>query len=259
LLVATQAALAKDISFNDLSPAAQREAQTELKSGTLKKVESVKYQGRDIYALTFQRADGSPKYIYLNPDGTYVHDQSLAKASSGSPASAGVATAGAAGKEVPLTQVPEAVQRTIKTETHSGPLSRIMQQPHNGGLMYEAFFRLPNGQEKAIYLNPDGSYVQEGARTARSWDVLGNSTVAPRAATPQQLSFSQLPAAVQNAFRTEAGASRIQNIRSTQVNGQTVYEAEINRNGQRQQVRVNAAGTVLNSGAAQSTVGTTRP
>jgi hypothetical protein len=174
LACAAQTAFAKDISFNDLPAPAKREAQTELKSGTLKKVESVNYQGHTIYALTFQRPDGAAKYIYLNADGTYVHDQSLPNST---PSSATPATA--AGTEVQLNQLPPAVQRTIQTELRNGPVARILQVPHPRSPVYEVFFREPNGQMKTIYLNPDGSYAQNAKAattgTGHSWDTLSGS------------------------------------------------------------------------------------
>src|SRR4051812_30634607 len=89
LALTAQLALAKDISLNDLPAAAKRVADSETKSsGTLKRVESVKHQGQNIYALTFQRADGSNKYIYLRPDGTYVQDVPTPPATGATPAPA---------------------------------------------------------------------------------------------------------------------------------------------------------------------------
>jgi hypothetical protein len=65
-----------------------------------------------------------------------------------------------------------------------------------------------------------------------------------------------LPPAVQNAFRAQAGAARIQSIETGQLNGQSVYQADINRNGQMLQVRVNPSGSLLSTGQVPSVVGT---
>jgi hypothetical protein len=244
----------KDISFDDLPGPAKRVAQTELNSGKLQRVEKVDYKGHTIYALDLQRADGSTKNVYLNADGTYVRDQDVAT-------SRGTGSSGAnaaSGQNVQLGQVPEPVRRTIQTETRNGPVSRIVQLPQQAtNTMYEVFFRQPSGQEKVIYLNPDGSYVKEGQGapgTRPSWAILGNGSTGslqPLSA-PSQVTFSQLPTAVQTTLRNQAGASRIQNIQSGQLNGQPVYQAEINRNGQHVQLQVNQQGSLLGSSQAQS-------
>jgi len=243
LSLSAQLAFGKDISINDLTPAAKRVADTEARGVTLKKVESVKHQGKDIYALTFQRPDGTPKYIFLNLDGTYVTDAP-------NPASAAVPTTTST-QILQLSQLPEPVRKVVQTETRNGPVSRILQVPNGTATMYQVDFRQPNGQDKVIYLNPDGSYVQNASGVGRpashSWDVLGggSSAAVQTLTAPQVLSFSQLPAAVQTSLRGQAGASRIQNIQSGQLNGKTVYQADIDRNGQKVQVRVDPAGTLL--------------
>src|SRR5262249_38278857 len=162
------------------------------KSGTLKKIESVQYRGRNIYALTFRRADGSNKYIYLNPDGTYVHDEDIPGL--GTPGSAVSGAASAAAKEVQVDALPEPGPPPVQTETKNGPVARVLQMPNNGAVMYEVFFSQPDGKEKTIYLNPDGTYVKEGekvARTARSWDTMGKSSPGGRSLTGlRQLGFS---------------------------------------------------------------------
>ncbi len=73
------------------------------------------------------------------------------------------------------------------------------------------------------------------------------------------MDFSSLPAPVQNAFRTEAGASGIQNIQQGQFNGQTVYQADVNRNGQNLLVRVDSAGYILSTAPLQSSFVSPQP
>jgi hypothetical protein len=259
LVLTAPLALATVISFNDMPAPAKREAETELKTGTLKKVESVDYHGRTIYALTFQKPDGSPRFIYLNADGTYVHDQDVAKAVAGG-TSATASPANARGQDVQLSQVPQAVQRTIQTETKNGPVARILQSTQNGNTTYEVFFSQPNGQQKIIYLNPNGTYVQPGnvgtpGAVGRSWDTLSSSGSGQRLGNQRQLSLSELPAAAQSAFRSEAGTSDIRNIQSIQLNGQAAYQANINRNGQQMLVRVDPNGRVLSATPLQNSTG----
>lgn len=243
LALGTTAAFAKVISFNDLPAAVQREAQTELKNGPVKKIESVQQNGRTIYALTFQRADGSNKYIYLNADGTYVRNPAVA----GSTA----ATTSATGTPVQMSQLPAAVQRTIQTEVKNGPVSQIQQLTNHGQVMYQVSFNQSNGQQKVIYLNSDGSYVQNNSGLA------SDSGAGLQGA--RTMNFSSLPAPVQNALRSQAGAARIRNIQQGQLNGQAVYQAAVNRNGQNLQIRVDGNGNVLSTTPLQSSSGNLQP
>ena len=159
---------------------------------------------------------------------------------------------------VQLTQVPQRVQNVIQTELKNGPVSQILQLPNPSGtgVMFEVFFAEPSGRQKIIYLNPNGSYVQSGNSNVASQTTPGSSTfLSQPLPNPSELSFSQLPAAVQNSFRSEAGSSAIQNIEMGQWNGQTVYQANINKDGQLVQMRVNPNGAILGTSAAQSTPG----
>jgi len=251
LALSTELLLAQNVNLNQLPAAVQREAQTELKNGPIKQVQSLQQNGRTIYQITYQRADGTAKNIYLNPDGTYVQNQ-------GAPAATATGQAQGQGQQIQFSQLPQAVQRTIRTETKNGPVGKIQQLSQNGSVVYEVFFNEPNGQQKIVYLNPDGSYVQNsgslttGSRVTHSWDALGTGSAAmtqPLLST-RQVSFSQLPAAVQNTIKTQAGQTLIENIQQGQLNGQTVYQAAINRNGRIVQLRVDSAGTVLGTSQA---------
>ena len=251
LAVGSAAAFGKTISFNQLPAPVQREAQTELKNGPVKKVESLDQNGRTIYALTFQRPDGSNKLIYLNADGSYVQDQSLRSKSTSSPAPES--------RRLEMSQLPDAVQRTVQTELKNGPVSRIEEVTTNGKVMYQVTFNKSDGTDKVIYLNGDGTYVQNNtpttasSRIRHSWDALTRSPKGSGALVGSRtVDFGSLPTAVQNAFRTEAGASGIQNIQEGQLNGQTVYQAAINRNGQNLQVRVDSGGYILSTMPLQS-------
>jgi uncharacterized membrane protein YkoI len=251
LALGCTAAFGKVISFNDLPGPVQREAQTELRNGPVKKIESVQENGRTIYALTFQRPDGSSKYIYLNADGTYVQNQNVPPISA--PATGGT--------QVQMSQLPQAVQRTVQSELRNGPVSRIEQLSNNGQTMYQVFFTKSDGQQKVIYLNADGSYVQNNgsnsavasSKATHSWDTL-SSQQSNGLVSAKTVDFGSLPTPVQNVFRSQAGASGIQNIQQGQLNGQTVYQAAVNRNGRNLQVRVDSGGHVLSTMPLQSSL-----
>jgi hypothetical protein len=165
-------AWAKDINFNDMTPQARQVAQLALGTGRLKRVESVDFQGHPIYALTFQAPDASNRYLFLNPDGSYVSN--LASTAIVNPAGTPIiaipttvppapvpSSVPVSSQTVALSQVPTAVQNVVQTELRNGPVGQILQLPNPAGTgaMYEVFFNQANGKQKIIYLNPDGSYV----------------------------------------------------------------------------------------------------
>ena len=272
LALTTQAAWATTISFNDMSPQARQVAQSALSSGSLNKVESVNYQGRQIYALTFKAPSGSNRYLYLNPDGTYVAN--LASTAVSSTATTPVpstfsstvpytapSTVPLSSQTVQMSQVPQAVQSVIQTELKNGPVSQILQLPNSAGsgVMYEVFFSQPNGQQKIIYLNPDGTYVQNNNSTPASPTAQTSTFATQPLLNAAPVSFGQLPAAVQNSFQSEASGAAIRNVLTGQWNGQTIYQADIKKNGQFMQMRVDPSGAILGTSMAQSSLGFTQP
>ena len=60
-----------------------------------------------------------------------------------------------------------------------------------------------------------------------------------------QVNFDQLPQAVQNTVRAQAGTAPIQGIVQTNTNGQTAYLVNFNRNGQNVNLQVDPAGRIL--------------
>src|SRR5436190_1359002 len=128
--------------------------------------------------------------------------------------------AGVRGEQVPFSQAPAAVQRTINTETRSGPVKALERVNQNGRNVYQVTFQQPGGTEKVIYLNNDGSYVQDkpavaaNNSTAANSSVIGSQVIGSRAplSGASKVTFNELPVAVQNVLRTEAGTAAVEDI-----------------------------------------------
>jgi uncharacterized membrane protein YkoI len=236
LILGAQAGSASTLNFNQLPAAVQQTAQTELRNGPVTQVQSLQENGQTLYQITFQRPNGASKVIYLDANGTYVHTQGQSPTATPN-----------AGPQLSLNQVPPAVQRTIITETKNGPVAKIEQMAsQNGNLMYQVTFNTSRGRQKVIYLNPDGTYVQNGlAMGTANWTQTGAASSRQPLMGATTISLSQVPRPVQQVFQTEAGSSPVQTISRGTLNGQTVYEAAFNRGGQMVKLRVNTNGTVL--------------
>lgn len=231
------ATLGAPINFNQLPGKVRQTAQTELSNGPVKQVQSLQENGRTMYEITFQKPDGGTKVIYLNPDGSYVQNTGAA----GTTGSA-VVQGSAGASSIAVSQLPQAVQRTINTETRNGPVSNVTELTKNGQLMYRVLFNESNGKPKVIYLNPDGSYVR-GDRGIQGWVAVNQGN--PPLTSPVAVSMNALPATVQNAIRAQAGNAQIQSIQEGRLNGQVVYQANLNENGQLIHIRVGHDGNVV--------------
>jgi uncharacterized membrane protein YkoI len=223
--------------------------QTELKNGPVQEVQSVERNGRTVYEVTFKKPDGGNKVIYLESDGSYYKDQNSTPQAQ--PAST-------PSRRVELSQLPEPVRRTIGTESANGPVARIEQSSNNGQPMYAVFFRQNSGNEKVIYLNPDGTYVHgAGAATEpgtkerprASWDALNGGSARPVSRQPlsssEKVSLDKVPKAVRHAFQNEAGTAPIESIDRGTLNGNTVYEAAFKQGGETVKLRVTPDGAIL--------------
>ena len=237
------------LSLDQAPGPVKRTAQTELKNGTIREIQTLDQNGRTIYQVTFQNPSGGSKVIYLNADGTYVNSQNSKPATT------------LTRQQVPLNQLPPPVQRTIRTETKNGPVARVEQLPNNNGQsMYEVFFTEANGKEKVIYLNPDGTYVKSGSASVgtvgnsasvsssgqgtSSWDSMAGGGRVPLSGATK-VTYAQLPEPVQHAFQNVAGTAPIESVDRGTLNGQTVYEGAFKQNGQTVKLRVTPRGTVI--------------
>ena len=229
---------AEQLTLNQLPSAVQRTANTETRNGPIQKIQRLTHNGRTIYEVTFQQPNGTAKNIYLEESGAYVQDQSFQPAKQK--------------RQVELSQVPEPVRREINTELSNGPVKRIEQTPYNGREIYEVAFQKTDGTEKVIYLNNDGTYVQDKPAVANSGAVVSNRGIGTQAIGSRaplsgatKVTFNELPSAVQKVLKAEAGNATIEDIDKGTLGGKTVYEAAFKQNGQTVELRLDDTGKIL--------------
>ncbi len=155
-----------------------------------------------------------------------------------------------AATKVSLSQVPSAVRTTLQAEAGTAPIESIDRGTLNGQTVYEGAFKR-NGNTVKLRVAENGGVVRD-AQDARI--ELGGPLPHTR-----KISFGKLPVAVQNTIKAQAGQSLIENVEQGELNGQTVYQAALNRNGQLVQLRVNPAGAIVSTSPMQSSTVNTQP
>jgi uncharacterized membrane protein YkoI len=224
------------LTIEQLPAPVQNVLKTETKNGPVNNVQQLNKSGKVVYQVGFQQANGE-KNIYLNPDGSYY--QEIA-ASTNAP----IAYSGRS-FDVKIEQLPANVQSVIKSETSNGPIQRIQQMAHNGRAIYKVMYQKPDGSQKVVYLNKDGTYVSDQAQTAVGAPPANTTGSRTSLSNASKVTFAQLPAPVQRAIKASAGAASVEDVDKGMLNGKTVYEAAFKQNGQTVELRVDEQGNVI--------------
>jgi uncharacterized membrane protein YkoI len=161
-------------------------------------------------------------------------------------------------KPVNLTDLPANVQNTVRSEISNGPVKTIEEMPYNGRTVYKVAFQQPNGAEKLIYLNHDGSYVQDAPQTNIGAPASTASASQASLSNASKVQMAQLPAIVQQRIRASAGRVPIEDIDKGTLNGKTVYEAAFKRGGKTVELRVDEQGHIISDSADPAVSGGNR-
>jgi hypothetical protein len=68
----------------------------------------------------------------------------------------------------------------------------------------------------------------------------------------KKITMDQLPSAVQSTFQQEASGGQIEELRSLQKGGKTVYSGEVVQNGKGTELKVSEDGSILKRGATHN-------
>jgi len=136
-----------------------------------------------------------------------------------------------------LDQLPEPARKTILQ--HSGGVNPtdVRAITRDGKQCYTA--RFDQGRDKGrVTVDRDGSVIalQESAVLSSDVDLakLGKS----------RIGFQQLPQPVQQTIKQHAGTSQVGNLSKSEVNGQSLYRADFDRNGVRHELFITPQGQI---------------
>lgn len=145
---------------------------------------------------------------------------------------------------VHLTQLPAAVQRTIREYAKGGKIERIERSTEDGRVAYEVEVEGAGGDFEFL-VGPDGAYVGEDQEEADDDDEQRGSHEGDDEEHVEVIKFGDAPQAVQNAFSRLAGgaaASKVERITDEEV---TRFEIEFAADGGTASLTLAEAGDLL--------------
>jgi len=122
---------------------------------------------------------------------------------------------------VQMSELPEAVQKTVKQQTQGARIKGFSKEVENGKTYYEAETTV-NGRSRDILIDSSGEVVE----------------------VEEQADLERIPAAARETLEKRAGQGKIVRVESVTRASKVSYEAVILRNGKRSEVAVEADGTV---------------
>jgi uncharacterized membrane protein YkoI len=140
--------------FNELPPAVQKTVRAQAPNGDIVNVAQKTDNGVQVYEVEFRNQGAENSKVVVATDGTLVGGD-LSK-----PAGAiqrALTPTGAVG--TPFSALPEAVQKTIKTQAPEAPIADISRHDENGRTIYEIEFK-EKGKNPSIKVAEDGTVVQ---------------------------------------------------------------------------------------------------
>jgi uncharacterized membrane protein YkoI len=137
--------------------------------------------------------------------------------------------------QVPLAQVPDAVQRAIKQHSQGQNLEHVERETRDGQVVYEAEFK-KDGLNRRIKFGADGSVLP-----AR--DLVGSVT--SRFERKPSMLVSDLPLAVQKTVKEQQAGRLIADIDRETWNGQSIYEVEFKEKGVNSRLHIASDGSIV--------------
>jgi len=140
--------------FNELPPAVQKTVRAQNPNGDIAGVTTKTENGSQVYQVEFRNPNGPNSKVLVAADGTLVGSDMTKPAGAVEKL---LTPTGAVG--TPLSALPEAAQKTIKTQAPNAPIAKITRHDDNGRTIYEVEFK-DQGKNPTIKVADDGSLVQ---------------------------------------------------------------------------------------------------
>ena len=144
---------------------------------------------------------------------------------------AGSGTYQALADKVPLTQLPDAVQKAIKQHSQGETLEHVERDTKNGQTVYEAEFKR-DGLNRHVTFAADGTIVADKHLS----DVFS---------TQPSMNLNDLPAAVQKTVKEQQAGREVADIDKEMWNGKQVYEVEFKEKGPNSRIYVASDGSIV--------------
>ena len=140
--------------FNELPPAVQKTVRAQAPNGDIASVNPKSENGIRVYEVEFRNPNGPNTKVLVAADGTLVGSDMARPAGAVQKL---LTPTGAVGTQ--FSALPEAAQKTIKTQAPEAPIAKITRHDVNGRTIYEIEFK-DQGKNPTMRVADDGSVVQ---------------------------------------------------------------------------------------------------
>jgi len=188
----------------------------------LKEVDREMKDGQPVYEAEFKR-DGLNRRVKFAADGTVLPGKEFADAFRGEPT-------------IPLSQLPAAVQKTVREQQAGRAVADIDKESWNGHAIYEVEFK-EKGPNSRIYIAEDGSMVVNKDQAKRGY--LGTQ-------------LSTAPKEVRDTVERVAGKAQIADVDREMKDGKVVWDVEISEKGLNRHLQITESGMLLSDSKATS-------
>lgn len=137
-------------TMNDLPAAVQNAIKENAPNAKVDDIDKETRSGRVVYEITFEEPGKNPK-LHIAEDGTIVKADDKITEKSGAASGPSVGTK--------LSDLPEAVQKTIKEHAPNAKVDDIDKETRTGRVIYEVQFEEP-GKNPKLHIAEDGSIVE---------------------------------------------------------------------------------------------------
>ena len=135
-------------------------------------------------------------------------------------------------EKVPVTQLPDAVQKAIKDQSQGQNLEHVDRETKNGQTVYDAEFQR-KGLNRHVVFTADGTVVP--GRHVSDLTTSRHPTMA----------LGDLPLPVQKTVKEQQGGRTIADIHKEMKNGQAVYQVEFKDKGANSHIFVASDGSMV--------------
>jgi hypothetical protein len=219
------------VMFNQLPQPVQKTFRAESGMLNIENLRKLTKNGETRYQGTFDKGDMKGK-ITVAKDGSLLRFQESSELAL-VPETPRISQTG-----TKLSDLPEAVQKTIKEQAGSATPGDFSKSTESGKTVYHAAFN-ESGVHTDLFLAEDGKIVGRADETALYAEPMQNS---------QTVSLSTAPEAVQKAVRDHTGSSaEVTDIDKGTWNGQTVYKVMLDKNGSARPLVISENGQLVSS------------
>jgi len=157
---AKNASVAAD--FNNLPSAVKATVNREVPNGIVDKISTETRDGRMVYKIKFQDQGLNPA-IWVSSEGNIIKSDINRDKAVGATGNDVDLTTGSSKSDLKFTQLPAAVQKTVRERAPSAKIANIKQRTQDGVLVYEVSFE-EKGTNPNIIVANDGSIVRDLAK-----------------------------------------------------------------------------------------------